>query len=142
MQCAPQVSMQVKYEKYSFQCDHRVYDSCLYCFFIIQIGSKHIFPVVLEKNLNWLLSISGKLRRIGTGIVTRIKYGRTETIQRVAKQLEMLSLRRDTNGVPTANWNVWILSAQIFSLVTCGRSLMESKISKIQCAAGVMTSVR
>ena len=30
----------------------RRYDSCLYCFFIIQGESKLIFPVVLEKNLN------------------------------------------------------------------------------------------
>ena len=45
------------------------------CFFIIQGESKLIFPVVVKQSLNWLLSISGKLGRIGTGNVTRIKYG-------------------------------------------------------------------
>ena len=43
---------------------------CLYCFFIIQGESKVIFIVVVQQNLNWLLSISGKLGRIGTGTLS------------------------------------------------------------------------
>ena len=42
-----------------------------------------------------------------------------DTISRVANQLEMFSLRRATNGVPTVSWNVWILSALTISPVAC-----------------------
>ena len=62
-------------EAYPFCVHLGGYHSYLYCFFIIQGESKLIFPVEVEQNLNWLLSIRRKLGRIVTGNVTRKKYG-------------------------------------------------------------------
>ena len=118
----------------------RGYDSCLYCFFFIQGESKLISPVVVEQYLNWLPSISGKLGRICTGNITRIKYGRCWHNIMSCKPVWNVFLKDGYKWYPTVSWNVWILSALTISPVPWWRSSLESKSSKTQSATGVMAS--